>query len=209
MPDTRTLILRALLLTLTACVGGCVVNTPVISHLQLSAGDTAPASADAPVILVDTVLVPDFLLRDELLLRDDAFTIRYDNTRRWAEPIDIGVQRVIALRLKSALHTRQVNRFPDVPRGQQDYWILQIEIRNFDARGNTALLNASGRWTLNTRKRAMDKAADKDATDHSEVVEFAQSLPLRDQSGPAIAEAMSTLLWHFADALAAPIKSAE
>lgn len=185
-------------LLLCSCLGlfACAVNSPSIRHLQLSAGPVQdPALQDEPLVLLDTVAIPDYLLRDELLLRDDAYALRYDGTQRWAEPLDIGIQRVLAERLEAQLGTRQVIAFPEPPRAPID-WELRIDVHEFEALGTQVKLRAEGRW-------------DSGETQESAtiVVAFDQSLPLAAQDGKTIAEALSQLLWDFSEELAQALQA--
>ncbi|GEM_PF-5369943 len=176
------------------CIG-CAVNSVPIRYLQLSDGNPEPAQTDTPLIVMDAVVLPDFLLRDELLLRDSDYLLRYDANRRWSEPLDLGVQRVIASRLEQELNTRQVTRFPEVPRGAPD-WRLRIEIQNFEAVGNEVMLRAEGRWGHTS-----------DATTVTAVVQFDERVTLTTVSDTNIAHRMSELLWKFSTALAQSLRS--
>ena len=177
-------------LTAALLLGACAVNAPPIHHYQLSDGAPPPPDGDSPVLSIDAVQLPDFLLRDELLLRDSDYSLRYDPTRRWAEPLDLGVQRVIANRLESRLGTRRIARFPDVPRGTSADWHLVVQVEHFERQGNEALISAEGRWL-----RPGDEQT-------AAVVTFRETRSLNGVDGDDLAAALSQLLWRFADALA-------
>ncbi|MFK7830840.1 MAG: membrane integrity-associated transporter subunit PqiC [Congregibacter sp.] len=176
------------------CILGCTVSSPPIRHLQLATGTgLAPAARDYPVIALDAVAVPDYLLRDELVLRDGPYSLRYDSNRRWAEPVDLGIQRVMAARLGALLGTRQVVSFPRAPRLPVD-WELTLDVHEFETYNDKAILRAEGRW---------EQVGDKESL--SIVVSFDESLPLPLQEEQAAASALSSLLWRFAEELAQPL----
>ncbi len=167
----------------------CTLTSPApVQHLQLSAGDTQPAVGDKPLIVIDTVVMPDFLLRDELLIREDDYALRYDPLQRWAEPLDLAVQRVIAVRLGARLGTRRIVRLPLEPAVTPD-GSLSIEVRHLESTSQQARMVASGRWT-------------GPGGAHSRTVDFEAAVPLQDSDGRAIASALSQLIWQFSEQLA-------
>ena len=178
---------------LLAALSACAVTTPPISHLQLDAGPTATPSRDSPIVLIYRVALPDYLLRNELIVRKDDTMLRYDPYLRWAEPLDLGIQRVLARQLGGLLDTRQVIRFPDVARGTEDYR-LHVDVHRFETLGQRAVLQATGRW----------EAGDGPGTVAS--VDFDDSLALSD-GGAEVARALSALLARFSGELAAALRS--
>lgn len=181
------LALAALLLALA----GCTVTTAPINHLQLDEGDTAIPRNDTPVILISRVALPDYLLRNELIVRRDETTLRYDPYMRWAEPLDLGIQRVLARQLGRLLDTRQVVRSPAEARRTEDYR-LQVEVLNFESNGRSVVLRATGRW----------ERGDGDETLGSVV--FEDQLALAGDS-MQVAQALSELLARFSGKLAAAL----
>lgn len=186
---TRSLILAVAILTLL----GCAPTSLQIQHLQLSAGQAPLALGESPVIVLDGIAIPDYLLRDELLYRESEFTVRYDPARRWAEPLDLGIQRVLGRRLESVLDTQRVILFPDASANPAD-WQLRVTIEEFEATGSIVRIAAEGRWEQASEDRLV-----------RESVVFEDSLTLASNNGDDIAKAMSKLLWKFADELAAGI----
>lgn len=183
--------MRALVIALGAlCLLGCTATSPQIQHLQLSAGDAVLPEGDTLTVILDRIEIPDYLLRDELLRRESSVSLHYDATRRWAEPLDIGIQRVLGRRLKASLNTQRVILFPDAPSEPPD-WQLEISVARFEATGSVALLIAEGRWT----KPNEDGAP-------GESIVFDRSIPLTTGDGGDIASTMSRLLWLFAEQLA-------
>jgi uncharacterized lipoprotein YmbA len=196
----NTLPLRIpLLLCLCAALAACAVSSPPIQYLQLSAGNVAVPERGTLSVALDAVAVPDYLLRNELLLRDSAYSLRYRADRRWAEPLDLGIQRVLARRLAAELDTRQVSAFPEVARMRPD-WELRVSVQRFEILEGRATLKASGVWTP------------RDGAGHTrQQVDFEATQPLPEPAIPSapnadVAIALSELLWRFAEALAEPLR---
>ncbi|MFK8042071.1 membrane integrity-associated transporter subunit PqiC [Congregibacter sp.] len=171
----------------------CAPTSIPIQHLQLSAGEAPLAQGRRPIIVLDRIDLPDYLLRDELLHRESSFSLRYDAARRWAEPLDLGIQRILGRRLESALNTQEVILFPDATSQPID-WRLRVIITHFEATAATAKIVAEGRWEQGN-----------DDVKLVESVVFEDSLPLGSGDGEDIAKVMSELLWKFSDELAAAI----
>jgi uncharacterized lipoprotein YmbA len=191
-PKGRSRPLPALaLIAIFLLAAACSVSTPPIRHLQLSSGSAAGGTRDAPVIVIETVDLPDYLLRDELARRVDEVTLYYNPYLRWAEPLDLAVQRVLADRLGALLDTRQVVRFPDPPRGEAD-WLLKVRLLRFEHEATRAVLRGEASWV---------RAGEPDTTVHSVTMEESRALPA-DASGTEAARALSELLERFALALA-------
>ncbi|EAQ96213.1 PqiC family protein [Congregibacter litoralis] len=185
----RSLIVVLVILTLQ----GCAPTSLNIQHLQLSAGNAPMAVGESPVIVLDGIDIPDYLLRDELLYRESEFTVRYDAARRWAEPLDLGIQRVLGRRLESILDTQRVILFPDATARPAD-WQLRVTIEEFEAVNGVVRIAAEGRWEQENGDSII-----------RESVVYEDTLPLDSTSGDDIAKAMSKLLWTFAEELAAGI----
>jgi len=178
-------------------LSGCVLSSPQIQHLQLSAGDAPAGDRDTPVIILDAVEIPYYLQRNGLLRRVGDYSVRYDRIRRWAEPLDLGIQRVLARRLEGELGTRQIIRFPDVPRHRDSDWRLRVSVQHFETRGDQVQLGADARW-----ERTPGAEDIEEDTRRETVIEFEQSATLSGDSGEEIAIAMSKLLWDFAAVIA-------
>lgn len=188
------------LIIVVCSLAACAVSSPPIRHIQLAAGSLTAATGDAPVVYLDAVSIPDYLLRDALLRRIDAYTVNYDQNNRWAEPLDLGIQRVVAAQLESRLDTRQVVAFPDIGSVPAD-WHLRVIVKRFEASERVATLDAEAHWV------ATDSSNSGDQIQEKRVVNFVQSLDLADDSAGAVAAALSALLSDFSNALVEPIGS--
>jgi uncharacterized lipoprotein YmbA len=188
-PAGRDLGIALLLLLCQACA----VSTPSTAYLQLAAistGSPDGISGDGPSLFIDRVRLPDFLLRDELIRRDDDFSLHYNPYLRWAEPLDLGLQRVLAEELSISLDTRQIRRYP-TPAARDTEWRLQVEVDRFERQGEEVQLRARGIWA---RSDSPDAAV--------AVIDFDRQRRVESASPGATAEALSELLAAFAGELA-------
>jgi len=179
------------LLTVLLLASACSVSTPPIRHLQLSSGARESGAQDDPVIVIETVDLPDYLLRDELARRIDDVTLHYNPYLRWAEPLDLAVQRVLAELLSELLDTRRVVRFPAAPRSEVD-WFLSVRLQRFERESSRAVLLGEASWA---------RATTPGDTVHSILMEDEQALPA-NASGAETARALNKLLERFAAAVA-------
>ncbi|MDP5071487.1 MAG: PqiC family protein, partial [Congregibacter sp.] len=184
---------RVLLACTLAYLCGCAGPSLDIQHLQLSAGNVSLPRGESPVVVINAIDLPDYLLRDDLVLRESDVTLRYDSSRRWAEPLDLGIQRVLGRRLQAALDTQRVILFPQEPSTPAD-WQLQVTIRRFEVIGTRVELAAEARWEHRSGGEAI-----------IESVVFEDALPLGSSTGQDIAKTMSELLWRFSQELVAAI----
>jgi uncharacterized lipoprotein YmbA len=190
MMGIRTSRLAPLGLALLLAMPGCAVNTPATAYLQLAATTAGSPTGDSPRLFIDRVEMPDFLLRDELIRRDDDFSLHYNPYLRWAEPLDLGIQRVLAEELAVHLDTRQVRRYP-APAGATTQWRLRVRIDRFEREGETVRLQGQGLWS---RGDAPDAVVSQ--------VDFDERGRLESEATGATAAALSELLDDFARELA-------
>ena len=188
------LIIASVVLTCAACS----VSRTTITHLQLRSQEHSENLQNDPVVVLNAVALPDYLLRDELLRRRGDYRLTYDPAYRWAEPLDLGIQRVLDEELEARLRTRQVIRFPAMARRTPD-WILSVEVFSFEALDRTVVLEAEGLWSEGSAPETASVAIDFKDT---------QALD-DDASADAIARALSLLLQRFALALAEELAAHE
>lgn len=189
---------RAVGIILISLCTACAVSRPEITHLQLRSLATTPGTGDTPVIILDAVNLPDYLLRDELMRRRGDYRVYYDPAFRWAEPLDLGIQRVLARTLESELDTRHIVRFPAMPRGTAG-WLLDVQILSFEAIDDRVVLQAEGVWSTGAAPERTLAAVD-----------FEDSRPLAGTAAAeTLAAALSELLDAFSRELALALRDVE
>lgn len=186
---------RVCALALTLLLTACVTGSPPVTYVQLSAGGVPTGSSAEPRVLLGSVKVPDFLLRNELLTRVDEYQVHYSGTVRWAEPVDIGVQRVLAQRLSAGLDSYEVASFPSAPRGSID-WRIEVTLRHFETTSDSGLLLADVQ---------IYPSADGPASN----LRVEARRPLTANNSETVAATLSALLEELADRLVIEIQTFE
>lgn len=191
MMFSRRSLMTLLVTPLVTGLVACAVSSPQLRYLQLSAGEIDPGHGAHPVVQLRAVTLPDYLLRESLLLRVDDHELLYHPTLRWAEPLDLGIARVMALQLSSRLDSRAVTAFPLQSPSPAD-WVVTVEIAQFEREGE--------RVTLHGRSRALA------ANGEEREISFARSQHVPGDSEIATAQAMSSLIVAFSNEIAAALQ---
>lgn len=137
----------------------------------------------APILNIGLAAVelPGYLDQSRLVRRTGPNTLLVEQFDRWTEPLDVGVQRVLAANLADLLDA-QVHPLP-WPRGlTQDYQVI-TQVAQFDADERGAVILA-GAWSL--REARSDISPER----HFYRVE----VPSRGDDSAAVAAAMSEAL---------------
>lgn len=121
---------RVFLLGLPLSLAACGLTPARQPHLYglVASAEAAHATwpADAPLIAVGPIDLPDYVRRAQILTLADAVEYRASATGRWAEPVEPAVARVIVENLASALGTGQVASLGAAPAGDRLQVTLQI-----------------------------------------------------------------------------------
>ena len=101
----RTVTPAALLcVALTGCLNLKPVTDPT-RYFLLSAsappGQASPAPSDQGVLGIEPVTIPSYLMRPWIVTRTSDTEIRYSEYDKWSEPLENGIQRVLAEDLAS------------------------------------------------------------------------------------------------------------
>ena len=150
-------LLLAFLCVWTALLGGCGTPSPRPDYFLLSA-DAAPAVEKTTLTLgIATFDVAEYLRRVEMVTLAGSNRLRIDPYRRWAEPLDEGMRRILALNLAALLGTDSVRTMP-WPRDWVPHWLLRCSIVRLDVKDDAIDLVAV--WSLQDgkRKRAARRA---------------------------------------------------
>lgn len=136
---------------LTLCLAGCFGRTPETDYYMLESGlslaDVDMADKNMPRIQLRRVDIPGYLSRDAIVTRGQSgVRVTLPNYRAWAEPLDGGMQRVLAESLTQPLLKQGIllQALDDEGPGA---WQLFVQVYRFDGvLGGQATLEA--RWTL-------------------------------------------------------------
>lgn len=168
------LLCAALLAMLAGCAAAPHSRFYILSPLST---DTAVhPGGSATVIGVGPVELPDYLNRPQIAVRSGPYELRYNEIRRWAEPLQDNVTGVLAENLARLVPSDRVARFPW---GRTTTVAFQVvaNISRFDADENgTVVLSAS--WKV-YRGEGRENVAEKtsviresigNSNDYSEIV---------------------------------------
>lgn len=138
---------RAGILSLAALallLGGCG-STPPTDYYLLSANAPAGRSTSRPSIGIAELKVAEYLQRPEIIMMESANRARLDGFERWAEPLEDGIRRTLALNLGALLETDSVRVRP-WPRDWTPDWVLRCTVARLDATATAVELVAN--WSV-------------------------------------------------------------
>ncbi len=179
-------------LSLAVLITACG-STPRSNYYMLSAESNGMVGSSGPSLGIGPVTVPEYLKRREMVLNRSANKLELADYDRWAEPLDAGIMRVMALNLAILLKTQQVQVFPWRRNSQPDYSV-RIAVVQFSISGHTAELVCE--WSVS--------APATGATLSQQISQL--QTRARDAEPDSIAAAYSELLAQLAREIAAAIK---
>ena len=103
---------RQFLATLTILLVSACGSSPKTNYYMLSAKDSVSPGDSGPALGVGPVEVPEYLRRSTMVINRDEHLLTLSEFDRWAEPLEDGIARVVALNLASLLDTQNMQRFP-------------------------------------------------------------------------------------------------
>ncbi|MDG2046683.1 MAG: PqiC family protein [Halioglobus sp.] len=171
-------------------------SSPPNNYYVLSAEEFPATNGDTPAVGVGPIVVPEYLIRQNLVYNRDENTLRVAGLDMWGEPLEDGIQRVLALNLSGLLRTQNVRFFPWNPNRAPDYGV-KVNLLQLDANEDNASLKAE--WLVYR------------PTNHESVKRRISQLRLPLSSGDSqpekIAEAYSKLLFQLSDIIATDIQT--
>lgn len=189
MTNNFLLLIWPLLLVLAGCG-----SSPHVNYYRLTAQATALPAGESPALGVGPIEIPAYLDRDKFVYQQEGNTLRVAVTEQWAEPLEDGVERVMALNLASLLNTQNVRTFPWQSKRAPEYGI-RVNILDLDSNATEATLTAE--WLV--YKPASDKAVQRR-------ISRLQLALDKGKTGPEhSAAAFSTLLYQLSETIAAAI----
>jgi len=144
----RYFITGAVLLCLCiAALTGCSRSPRVSFYTLGSAEGTSPAypSKSAPSVSVANITLPDLVDRPQLVERVNGSRVEILETHRWAEPLKIGISRLLAENLASRLGSDLVAVYPQNSAGEPDYRVV-VDIQRFESMGDAVSVDAI--WSI-------------------------------------------------------------
>lgn len=184
---------KALLLLMIFVLCACK-NSPPREYFALSA--TAAdfnITGQTPVnhiIGIGPVTIPEYLQHNKIAFWKTPQQLILLDNHYWAEPLERGITRVLALELQAAHSDWRVVQFP-WPNNQRPRYSLKIDVQRLDAFADHAIIEATIDW-MNLQTKTVISS---------------QRIKLRQDSkanSAAIAQAFSTLLQQSARTITPP-----
>lgn len=129
-------------IALTLLLGlGCRLPSPSppVVYYTLAPIPAAAARAASPGVEVLPVRLPELLQRPQMLVPEGASGLALVEDRRWGNPLDKDLQRVLARNLGLLLGSDAVAASPGGERIGANYRV-QVEVQRWDARGGQGLV---------------------------------------------------------------------
>lgn len=193
--------LLALLTALPLVTGGCLRRTDEASFYLLEplpaafvAGPAGEAEKPSrPVIGVGPVKFPGYLNRPQIALAVGPGQIRFDEFRRWSEPLEENFTRVLAENLRRLLPDREVVIYPWRRSLAVDVQV-EVSVDRFHVTGDgQSLLEAQWVMTRSGRTASLQRSS--------------QQVPADPSSPAGIVAAQSETLAAFSREIAATLKT--
>ena len=194
---SSTLALITLALSLTVLLSGCG-SSPRSNHYLLTADKATTPSGQSPSLGIGPIEIPQYLARNKLVYKQRENQLQVAGQELWAEPLDDGIQRVLAINLAGLLNTQDVRYFPWHPKRSPRYGV-KINLLALDANGQQATLTAE--WLV---YRGADAAPVK-----RRISALQHPLPLGELKPAEVAPAYSALLYQLSEIIAETITAAE
>jgi len=188
MISIRALLLSALALVVAGCQSGITPNYYRLESLE-SLGQVGPG----PSLGLTPVAIPEYLSRSGLVRDTSGLVVDVSDTERWAEPLESGIARVMALNLARAIPTADLRPYPWNSKRKPDI-SLRLKV--------TELQALPGRATLIAEAQLLHR----DGGYINELLSLDSPLP-NPATGSDIAGAYSRLLADLSVRLAETIRS--
>ena len=125
-------IVAILMLVISGCGSSPPVHYYVLDTMDL---DYAQDHEGAPVMAVGPFRMPEYLNRSQMVTRGSGAEVIVDDTRRWAEPLNDSIHRIIASNVDALLGTVIVASYPSTSLVPVDYRVVG-RIGRFDSDQN-------------------------------------------------------------------------
>lgn len=114
-------------------------TSPSNEYYRLTANVAGSPSGESPSLGIGPIAIPAYLDRERLVYALDGNQVQLARSALWAEPLDSGIERVLALNLATRLDTQNVRTFPWHPKRAPDYGV-KLTVLTMDANKTEAQL---------------------------------------------------------------------
>ena len=125
-------------------------STPRSDYYMLSADAQGKPGPGGPSIGVGPISIPEYPKARAMVLNRSEHKLKLADFDRWAEPLDSGVGRVVAINLAVLLETQDVQIFP-WRRDSVPQYAVRVAVVQFAIHGSEARLVAE--WTVSELRK--------------------------------------------------------
>jgi uncharacterized lipoprotein YmbA len=123
-------------LDLLLCLAACG-SSPPNQYYRLVAQADPGTTGEQPALGIGPVNIPDYLRRGGIVYSSGGNQLLISDQQRWAEPLDEGIERVVAINLARLLHTDNLRLFPwqlnDIPDYTIEVVVLELGTQDAEA----------------------------------------------------------------------------
>jgi uncharacterized lipoprotein YmbA len=121
-------------------------SSPKTNYYMLSTKDSGTPGNSGPALGVGPVELPQYLRRSAMVINRDEHLLTLAEFDRWAEPLEDGITRVVALNLAMLLDTQDVQSYP-WRRHAAPHFGVSLTLAQLSMRGTSAELVTEWRIT--------------------------------------------------------------
>ena len=140
--------------------------------------------------------IPEYLNRENMVFNSEENALFIADSDRWAEPLQKGIQRVLAMNLASLLDTQNIRLHPWARSAAPDYSI-SVNVLRLDANDKEATLAAEWQIIQTTEQQPRSR----------NIKQISQSFIGNQPDADDIAAAYSVLLFQLSETIAAAIEA--
>lgn len=177
---------------MTALLAACG-STPQSDYYMLTANARGEPVDDSLALGVGPVSIPEYLNTRQIVMNRSDHLLQLAEYDRWAEPLDAGVRRVVAVNLAVLMNTTKVQTFPWRRDAVPEHGV-RISVIQFAAQSGEALLVAE--WSTNRPR--LGKSGSRGISQ--------LTTTLRGGEPQHVAEAYSALLLELSEIIADALK---
>ena len=186
--------MRAALLALFALMLMACGSTPQPDYYLLTADAQRIPETGGATLGIAELNLAEYLRRPELVTLAGSNRLHIDPYRRWAEPLDDGMRRTLALNLAAQLGSDGVRNMP-WPRDWVPQWLLRVSIARMDVSADSIELVAV--WSLQDGRR------ERAAVEHTSRLDRSRSGDSADSIASDISQALLALSQEMVAAVSA------
>ena len=179
------------------CLAACGSSPPNQYYRLMPHADPTTARQQ-PSLGVGPIKIPDYLRRSGIVYSGGGNQLIITELQRWAEPLDEGIKRVLAINLARQLQTDNLRLFPWQLDDMPDYTV-EVVVLELDTRANQAVLVTD--WVV--KHAATGRSVTRDIT------RLQHPLPPGPIQPAELAPAYSALFYQLSEQIAAVIGAAD